>query len=30
MGRRCWAFYNGKSAELVCHFMKPLHQWYPD
>jgi transposase len=29
-GRRRWAFYDGKSSEYVCRFMKQLHRWYPD
>jgi transposase len=29
-GRRHWAFFEGKSSEFVCRFMKQIHQWYPD
>jgi hypothetical protein len=29
-GRRRWAFFDGKSSEHVCRFMKQIHRWYPN
>jgi transposase len=29
-GRRRWAFFDGKSSEHVCRFMKQVHRWYPN
>lgn len=28
-GRRRWAFYDGKSSQQVCHFMRRIQGWYP-
>jgi hypothetical protein len=29
-GRRRWAFFDGKSSDQVCRFMKQIHRWYPN
>jgi hypothetical protein len=29
-GRRRWAFFEGKSSDQVCRFMKQIHRWYPN
>jgi transposase len=29
-GRRRWAFYEGKSSEYVCRFMREIRRWYPE